>query len=153
MNIQVLCVGTLKEKYWRDASEEYEKRLKRYCSLRIEEVKEIKSDAVDATKNGEGALLLNRIKKETYAIALDINGKTFTSEEFADMLAQNSLHGKSQICFIIGGSHGLSNEVLEKADIRMSISSFTCPHQRRRIVLLEQLYRGFKINSNETYHK
>ena len=153
MNIQLLCVGSLKEQYWRDASAEYEKRLQKYCNLKVEEVKEIKSSVIETTVSEEGGLLLGKQRKGSYSIALDLNGKGFSSEGFADMLKQLALYGKSQLCFYIGGSYGLSDDVLRKADLRMSFSKMTIQHQLVRIVLLEQIYRAFKIICNEVYHK
>ena len=153
MYIQILCVGSLKEQYWRDASVEYEKRLQKYCTLKVEEVKEIKSVGVETIVSEEGVLLLGKQRKGAYSIALDLHGKGFSSEGFADVLSQLALYGKSQLCFFIGGSYGLSDDVLKKSDLRLSFSQMTIQHQLMRIVLLEQIYRAFKIISNEAYHK
>ncbi|MDR0570949.1 MAG: 23S rRNA (pseudouridine(1915)-N(3))-methyltransferase RlmH [Clostridiales Family XIII bacterium] len=159
MNIQILCVGGLKERYWREAAAEYQKRLSKYCAITVEEVKESKTKdrpsqaEADAVKDAEGGALLRRVKKGAYLVALDVGGREFTSEGLAEMLALLPHSGKSQAAFLIGGSLGLSRQVLESADLRLSFSKMTFPHQMMRVILEEQLYRAFKINGNETYHK
>ena len=145
MNIVVLCVGKLKEQYWVDAAAEYAKRLGKYCAPEIEEIKE-------SDKNEEGANILRRIKKEDYVIALDIAGAETNSEGLAAKIESLLASGK-RVVFIIGGSEGLSCEVLERAHHRLSFSKMTFPHQLMRVILLEQIYRGFKIIKNEKYHK
>lgn len=146
MNITILCVGKLKEKYWTDAVKEYGKRLTRYCSLSIEELKE---DTVFA----EGQNILKRIKKEAYVISLEISGKMLDSEGLAAKIESLGIEGKSDVVFIIGGSEGLSKEVSDRADYKLSFSKMTFPHQMMRVFLLEQIYRSFKIIKKETYHK
>ena len=146
MNITILCVGKLKEKYWVDAAAEYVKRLSKYCTLQIDELKESAPD-------GEGAAIIKRVKKEDFVIALEVSGVETDSVGFADKLAALSVSGKNRLVFIIGGSDGLSTEALNIADFRLSFSKMTFPRQLMRVILLEQLYRGFKIINNEKYHK
>jgi len=146
MNITILCVGKLKEKYWTAAVLEYKKRLTKYCSLSIEELKE---DTVFA----EGQNILKRIKKETYVISLEISGTMLDSEGLSAKIDSLGMAGKSDIVFIIGGSEGLSKEVSARADFSLSFSKMTFPHQMMRVFLMEQIYRSFKIIKGETYHK
>lgn len=159
MNITVICVGKLKESYWRDAISEYSKRLSKYCTLQINELKEERlpdnpSPAEEETvKEAEGKNILKSIRSGSYAVALDVKGKALTSEGLAERLSSLALEGKSDVVFIIGGSLGLSQEVLSRADLRLSFSAMTFPHQMMRVILLEQVYRAFKINRNEVYHK
>ena len=149
MNITVLCIGSLKEGYWRDACGEYQKRLSRFCKLEIKELSESRSDSVKE----ESERLAEHIPKGSYVIALDVGGKRFSSEGFAEKIAALALDGKSSFCFIIGGSNGFDDSIRNIADLRLSFSDFTFPHQLMRVILLEQLYRAFKINANEKYHK
>ena len=159
MNIKVIAIGKLKEKYWTDAVAEYAKRLSAYCSLDIVELKESRLAAnpsaadEDAVKIAEGREILSRIDKSDYVITLEIKGKTQTSEELAARMADLALQGRSSITFVIGGSLGLSKEVSARADYKLSFSAMTFPHQMMRVILLEQIYRSFKINRNEAYHK
>ena len=159
MNITVLAVGKLKEKYWTDAIEEYSKRLSRYCTFRITEVKESllranPSEAdEEAVKTAEGRELLNKIKSSDYVITLEIKGKALSSTELAERIEELGITGKSSVVFIIGGSLGLSEEVSRRADFKLSFSAMTFPHQMMRVILLEQIYRSFKIIKNEAYHK
>lgn len=159
MNIQVICIGKLKEKYWEDAIKEYSKRLKRFANLEIVELKEARlpenASAKDEekVKQLEGEEILAKIKKGTYVITLEIKGKELSSEELAKKFADLALEGKGDIALVIGGSLGLSPEVSQRADFKLSFSKMTFPHQMMRVVLLEQIYRSFKINNNETYHK
>ena len=149
MNISIVCIGKLKEKYWQDASAEYIKRLSRFCKLSVVELPESKSDS----KEEESSEILAKIPKGSYVIALDIGGKRFSSESFANKISDLALEGKSDICFIIGGSNGFDDRVRNASDLRLSFSDFTFPHQLMRVVLLEQIYRAFKINAGEKYHK
>ena len=159
MDIKVLCVGKLKESYWTEAMSEYSKRLGKYCSLGIIEVKEEKagdnpSNAEElAIVGAEGRRLGNMSKEGSYRIALDIKGKALSSEELAVKMEDLRLQGRSSVEFFIGGSLGLSSEVLEGADLRLSFSKLTFPHQMMRVILLEQIYRSFRIARNEPYHK
>lgn len=159
MNISVICVGKLKEKYWSDAAAEYSKRLKSYCTLSVRELKEARLAAnaspadEEAVKDAEGREILDAVKPGDFAISLEIKGKRLSSEGLAENISQLALDGKSNITFIIGGSLGLSDEVSRRADMKISFSDMTFPHQMMRVILLEQIYRAFKINRNETYHK
>lgn len=159
MNIDVVCIGKLKEKYWSDAVAEYSKRLGRYCSLTITELKESRlPDNASASdeenvKINEGRSILKAISDDAYAIALDIAGKQQSSEQLAARMEKLAVDGRSKAAFIIGGSLGLSQEVLQRADCRLSFSIMTFPHQMMRVILLEQIYRSFKIIKNESYHK
>lgn len=162
MNIDVICVGKLKEKYWTDAVAEYSKRLGRFCKLTITELAEVKLPD-NAGPSEEAAVIKaeseNIMKKldgrgsGSYVVALDVLGKQKTSEELAGFISDLALDGKSTIYFIIGGSLGLSQELLGKVDHRLSFSKMTFPHQLMRVILLEQIYRAFKINNHEKYHK
>ena len=158
LNIRIICVGKFKEKYWEAASAEYIKRLGAYCNVSVTEVKEEKlpahasrADEENVIKK-EGRSILGRIGDGDYVIALDIAGKELSSEQFASKIADISF-GSSTIDFIIGGSLGLSEEVKARAGFKFSFGKITLPHQLARIVLLEQIYRAFKINAGETYHK
>lgn len=159
MNIDVICIGNLKEAFWRDGADEYIKRLASYCNLEIIQIKESplpkNSSASDEekVKQAEGKAILGKIKKQSYVVALDVQGKELSSEGFADKISKLAVDGKSRISFIIGGSLGLSKEVLAQSDEKISFSRMTFPHQLMRVILLEQIYRAFKINNRETYHK
>jgi 23S rRNA (pseudouridine1915-N3)-methyltransferase len=146
MNIRIICIGKLKEKYWVEAVGEYSKRLTKYCNLTIEELKE---DSIFE----EGENILKRIKKETFVITLEIKGNMLDSEALAKKIESLGMEGKSDITFIIGGSTGISDEVSRRADFKLSFSKMTFPHQMIRVFLLEQIYRSFKIIKGETYHK
>ena len=159
MNIQIICVGKLKEKYWQDACAEYMKRLGRYCNIEIVELKESRlpenASLADEenVKKEEGASILKAIKDGTYVITLEILGKMLDSPQLAEKMDELALDGKSNIAFVIGGSLGLSAEVSKRSDYKLSFSKMTFPHQMMRVILLEQIYRSFKINRHETYHK
>ena len=159
MNIKILCIGKLKEKYWTEASDEYIKRIKRFSNITVSELpEEMCSDnpssaTVKAVKEKEGERLLQKVLPGEYCIVLDLLGKQVKSEGFAKLLADTMLGGKSSIVFIIGGSFGLSEAVAARADYVMSMSELTFPHQMARVIILEQLYRAMKINANEKYHK
>ena len=159
MNITVLAVGKLKEKYWCDAVAEYSKRLGRFCRLTVIEIKESRLPSnpspadEDAVKAAEGRDILERIRPSDYVITLEISGRSFSSEELARHMEKLSVSGKSSVIFVIGGSLGLSGEVSSRADLKLSFSAMTFPHQMMRVILLEQIYRSFKIINNEAYHK
>lgn len=159
MNITVICIGKLKERYWTEAAAEYSKRLRSYCSLSIVELAEkrlpdkpSKAQEQEVIR-AEGESILKHIKNGAYVIALEINGKNLSSEGLAEKLGLLALDGKSDVVFLIGGSLGLSQEVLARSDFGLSFSKMTFPHQMMRVILLEQIYRSFKINRNEAYHK
>lgn len=159
MNITIICVGKLKEKYFRDAADEYIKRLSRYCDIKVIEASDEKTpeNASDKDneiiKDKEGERILKNIKDNMYVISLEIDGKMLTSEELSGFVGKLQLQGKSNIAFVIGGSLGLSKNVIKRSDYHLSFSNMTFPHQLMRIILLEQVYRGFKIMSGEPYHK
>ncbi|MDR0851996.1 MAG: 23S rRNA (pseudouridine(1915)-N(3))-methyltransferase RlmH [Clostridiales Family XIII bacterium] len=159
MNIDIICVGTLKEKYWKDAAAEYLKRLSGFCTVSIVEVKEAPLPAKArpaeeaAVILAEGKALLAQVHPRSYVIALDVRGKELSSEALAVKIKDLTVNGESRIAFIIGGSLGLSKELLDGSDMRLSFSRMTYPHQLMRVILLEQIYRSFKINRGETYHK
>ena len=149
MNISIICIGKLKESFWQDSSNEYLKRLSRFAKIDIVELPESKIDDI----HEESKTIIAHIPKSSYIIALDLHGHTLSSESFAKKIQGITLEGISHICFIIGGSNGYDDEVRKAADYRLSFSDFTFPHQLMRVILLEQIYRAFKINANEKYHK
>lgn len=159
MRIRIVCIGKLKERYWVDAVSEYSKRLSKYCDLEILQLKEARlADKASAADEQnvifeEGQSILKNIKEGSYVITLEIKGKELSSEELADKIDRLAIERKSDITFVIGGSLGLSREVSDRADFKLSFSRMTFPHQMMRTVLLEQIYRAFKIIRNETYHK
>lgn len=158
-NIKILCVGKIKEKFYRDAIGEYEKRLSRYCRLSIIEVADEKTpDRSSETeemliKEKESARLRSHIRDNDYVIALAIDGKSFDSVAFAEHLGQLAVSGKSNLVFVIGGSLGLHPSILSQCDELLSFSAMTFPHQLMRVILLEQLYRSYRIQNHEPYHK
>lgn len=159
MRISVLTVGKIKEKFYVQALEEYSKRLSRYCKLEIVEVADEKTpDEASAheeelIKEKEGERLLKCIRDDAYVIALAIEGRKLTSPGLADMISKLGVSGTSHIQFIIGGSLGLSPQVLKRADMLLSFSDMTFPHQLMRVILLEQIYRSYRIINGEPYHK
>ncbi len=159
MKITVVAVGKIKERFFEDAVKEYEKRLGRYCKLEIIQVADERTpdgagEALERQiKEKEGERILAHIRDGAYVIALAIEGKMLDSEELAQKLGQLGVGGVSQVVFVIGGSLGLSGAVLERADYRLSFSKMTFPHQMMRVILLEQVYRGFRILNHEPYHK
>lgn len=159
MKITLITVGKIKEKYLKDAIAEYTKRLSKYGKLEIVEVADEKTPdhasetAEEQIRAKEGERILKHIKDDAYVITLEIQGKQLASEEFAEKLENLGVQGKSHIIFIIGGSIGLGREVLAKSDYALSFSKMTFPHQLMRVILLEQLYRCFRIINGEPYHK
>lgn len=157
--ISILCVGKIKEKYLRDGIAEYAKRLSRYCKLDVIEVADEKtpdgaSEIVETQiKNLEGEKLLKHIKDDDYVIALAIDGKMLDSVELSKHMEALGVRGVSHMVFVIGGSLGLSDAILKRADYKLSFSKMTFPHQLMRMILLEQIYRGFRIMKGEPYHK
>ena len=150
--IKIVTVGSLKEKYLKDAQEEYIKRLKKYTNIEIIELKDESFNDDKKTKEVEGNKILKNIKNKDYVITLEIEGKELSSIELANKL-DNIYLTNSDITFIIGGSLGLSEKVKERSNYKLSFSKLTFPHQLFRIILLEQIYRSCKINNNESYHK
>jgi 23S rRNA (pseudouridine1915-N3)-methyltransferase len=159
MRITVICVGKIKEKYFTLGIEEYKKRLSRYCKLDIIEVPDEKTpDNASAAeeiliKKKEGERILKNVKDGAYVIALAIEGKMLTSEELSEKIESLGINGDSNVVFIIGGSLGLDDEVLKRAEYKLSFSKMTFPHQMMRMILLEQVYRGYRIMKGEPYHK
>lgn len=159
MNISIITVGKLKEKYLKQGIEEYLKRLSIYAKVEIIEVpdekapEELSATEMEQVKQKEGERILAKIHQDTYVIALAIEGKQKSSEELADTLDKLATYGKSKMAFVIGGSLGLSNEILTRADEKLSFSKMTFPHQLMRLILVEQIYRAYRINRGEPYHK
>jgi 23S rRNA (pseudouridine1915-N3)-methyltransferase len=159
MKITLICVGKLKEKYLTMGVEEYSKRLSRYCSLEIIELADEKTPdnasevMEELIKNKEGERILKALKEGSYCIALAIEGAMLSSEELADKIDSLGVSGTSHITFIIGGSLGLSAEVIKRVDYKLSFSKMTFPHQLMRMILLEQIYRSYRIMTNQPYHK
>ena len=159
MKISIITVGKIKEKYLKDAIAEYSKRLGKYCKLEIIEVADEKTPdnasriVEDAIRSKEAERILKYLKDDAYVVTLEINGKQLSSEELADKIDKLGVQGTSHIIFVIGGSIGLGKEVLEKSDFALSFSKMTFPHQLMRVVLLEQVYRSYRIMNGEPYHK
>lgn len=159
MKITVLCVGKIKEKFMTDAIDEYLKRLKRFADVNIVQINDekIPDNASEAQKLNvikcEGEKLISHISKGDYVISLCVEGTQLSSEAFADKISEITLNGSSSIVFVIGGSLGLYDEIKKMSKLKLSFSKMTFPHQLMRVVLLEQVYRAFKINNNEEYHK
>lgn len=159
MKITVITVGKLKEKYLKDAIAEYAKRLSKYCKLEIIEVADEKTPDTasgiveDQIRSKEAERIMKYVKEDAHVITLEIAGKQLTSEEFADKIEKLGVQGTSHITFIIGGSIGLGKEVLKRSDYALSFSKMTFPHQLMRVILLEQIYRGYRIINGEPYHK
>ena len=182
LNIRIICVGKLKEKFYTDASKEYEKRLSGYCKLEVLEIPECRLPAgyairvtVDRRGSGagvpdtrdakdkdalialalekEGAAIIEKLAAGAMTVALCIEGLEMDSKGLSEFLSECAIHARSRLCFIIGGSYGLHDSVKDNADVRLSLSKMTFPHNLARIVLLEQLYRAFKISEGGKYHK
>jgi 23S rRNA (pseudouridine1915-N3)-methyltransferase len=159
VNISIVTVGKLKEKYLKMGIEEYLKRLNAYAKVEVIEVadekapEELSELEMLQVKQKEGERILAKISQDTYVIALAINGKMQSSEELADTLDKLATYGKSKIAFIIGGSLGLSEEVLKRSNEQLSFSKMTFPHQLMKLILVEQIYRAYRINRGEPYHK
>lgn len=158
IKISLITLGKLKEKYLRDAVDEYAKRLSRYCKLDVVELSPINlpekpsQSEIDAALIKESEMIEKRIPEGSIVTALCVEGKSMPSESLADFVQTNTNSGKN-MCFIIGSSYGLSDTVKQKADFKLSLSAMTFPHQLFRVMLLEQIYRAFKINEGSTYHK
>ena len=158
LNINIICLGKIKEDYLKMAIAEYSKRLSKYCNLTITELNDEKlpdkiNDSIkNEIKNKECQKIINTIKKDSYIFALDLRGKQYTSEEFSKKIDDIALNFNSSITFIIGGTLGLNDEILNLCNEKMSFSKMTFPHQLFRVFLLEQIFRAFKISKGETYH-
>jgi 23S rRNA (pseudouridine1915-N3)-methyltransferase len=159
LQIQIISVGKLKEKYLKDAVSEYSKRLSRFCRIEIIEVSEEKvpetlsSLEEEQARKKEAEKIKGVLSKNTFTIVLDLKGEQPGSEQFSKKLSDWMLQGKSHIAFIVGGSTGLDRQLVKEADYNLCLSNMTFPHQLARVILLEQIYRCFKIMNNETYHK
>lgn len=159
MKITVISVGKIKEKFFTEAMKEYTKRLTKFCKLNEEIIPDERADEnyseaeIEQVKIKEGQKILNKIPKNSYIIVLDINGVMLSSEELSKKINTLGIEGTSDITFIIGGSNGLSEEVIKSANFNLSFSKMTFPHQLFKVILLEQIYRAFKIISGESYHK
>lgn len=159
MKITLITVGKIKEKYLKDAISEYSKRLSRYCKLEIIEVADEKTPdnasqiVEDGIRDKEGERILKYVKEDAFVVTLEIKEKLLTSEELADKIETLGIQGTSHIIFIIGGSIGLGNEVLKRSNYALSFSKMTFPHQLMRVILLEQIYRSYRIINHEPYHK
>lgn len=159
MKITILAVGKIKEKFYVSAIEEYTKRLSRYCKLNIIQVADEKTienstdREIDIVKSKEAQRILKNIPEDAYVVTLEINGKMLDSEEMAEKIDKLGISGQSHIIFVIGGSLGLHETVSKRADFKLSFSKMTFPHQLMRVILLEQIYRSYRIINNEPYHK
>lgn len=159
MNIIIISVGKIKEKYIQEGIKEFSKRLSRYCNLKIFEVDDEKAPEnlsdkeMQVVKQKEGQKILSKIPQNSFIISLEIQGKEISSEELSKKMEDIMVSGINDITFIIGGSLGLSKEVTSKSDFKLSFSKMTFPHQLMRLILLEQVYRGWRIMKNEPYHK
>ena len=159
VTVNIICVGNLKEQYWRDACAEYEKRLRPFCRLMITQVDEQRllqnpSQAqIDACIAQEGRRLLSKLPRSAYSIAMCVEGRELSSPQLAQKLEQAAVEGNSTVAVFIGGSWGLSNEVKQQADFRLSMTPMTFPHQLVRVMLCEQVYRAFQIINGGKYHK
>ncbi|HBM98786.1 MAG TPA: 23S rRNA (pseudouridine(1915)-N(3))-methyltransferase RlmH [Ruminococcus sp.] len=160
IRINIICIGKIKEKYFTDAIAEYSKRLTAFCKFAITELNEEKirsntpnQSQIQEVLNSEGKRILQKIGTGDYVVAMCIEGKLMSSEELSKVIDNVSLSGKSTVDFIIGGSYGLSNEVKSRANLKLSMSKMTFPHQMARMILSEQVYRAFEISSNGKYHK
>ncbi len=159
MNIKIVCVGKLKEKYLKEGIKEYSKRLQAYTKFEIIEVNDEKIpnnpslSEEEIVKEKEGQKILSHIKDKDYVILMDVKSKELDSVKFSNLIERQMINGNSSIVFIIGGSLGHSKEIYSRADYKLSVSPMTFPHQLFRLLLVEQIYRAFKIMNNETYHK
>ena len=159
LNVKLICVGKMREKFYIDAFEEYRKRLQTYCRLELVEITEQRlSDRpaekeITAALEREGQEILKAVPADAYLVALCVEGKQMPSEGMAELIAARENSGKPKLCFVIGGSFGLSPTVKARADKKLSMSRMTFPHHLARVMLIEQVYRGFKINEGSQYHK
>lgn len=159
MKISIIAVGKIKEKFYRDALQEYQKRLSKYCAFQVQEVADEKeptnvSEAlIEQCKKREADRILKKVQPNAYIVTLEILGEHLTSEQLASRLEQLQVSGKSHIQFVIGGSYGLHESVIKRANMHLSFSKLTFPHQLMRVILSEQIYRAFRINNREPYHK
>ncbi len=159
LNVNIICVGKLKEKFLTEAVKEYSKRLSAFCKLSITELDETKlpekagESVIASALKSESEKILAKTSKDSYVIAMCIEGKMYSSEDFSKLIDRVSVEGKSHVDIIIGSSFGLSDEVKKRADLRLSVSPMTFPHQLFRVMILEQVYRAFQISTGGKYHK
>ena len=156
LGIDIICVGKLKEKFFLEAVKEYSKRLQGYCKLQIVELSEIpvkNESEIARSLESEGEVILSKIPKDAYVVAMCVEGEGISSEKLAEKMNALTVSGKSKFCFLIGGSNGLSDSVKKRADFRLSMSKMTFPHHLARVMVLEQIYRAFKIQEGSGYHK
>lgn len=159
LNIKLICVGRMREKFYIDAFREYQKRLQGYCRLELTELPEERlgenpsAAGIQNALTKEGQEILKNVPADAYLVALCVEGKQMPSEGMAGLIAARESSGKPRLCFVIGGSFGLSETVKARADLRLSMSEMTFPHHLARVMLIEQVYRGFKINEGARYHK
>lgn len=159
LSVNIICIGKLKEKYWVDAIKEYSKRLSSFCKFSVIELSECKVNSdpnekqIQHVLQEEGSAILQKIKSTDYTVAMCIEGKIISSPQLASLVDNVQLDGKSTLNFVIGGSWGLSDEVKQRADFKLSMGKMTFPHQMARVMLTEQIYRSFQISSNGKYHK
>lgn len=159
LGVKLICVGKLREKFYIDAVAEYAKRLQSYCRLELVELSEQRlgdrpsQKEIDAALEREGQEILKNVPADAYLVALCVEGRQMPSEGMAELIASRESSGKPRLCFVIGGSFGLSEAVKARADLRLSMSEMTFPHHLARVMLIEQVYRGFKINEGARYHK
>jgi len=156
MNIKIIALGRIKEKFLQNGIEEFLKRISAYASISVKEINpiEIKDPhLIERTLHAEGEKILSNIKTSDYVVTMEITGKEFSSESFAKKINEIMISGTGEIVFVIGSSHGIGKNVSERANLKMSLSKMTFLHEFARLILLEQIYRAFKILNNETYHK
>ncbi|MBQ6465744.1 MAG: 23S rRNA (pseudouridine(1915)-N(3))-methyltransferase RlmH [Oscillospiraceae bacterium] len=159
LNVKLICVGRMREKYYIEAFAEYAKRLGAYCRFECQELAEQRlgdtpSEAeIAAALEKEGAEILRAVPGDAFLVALCVEGRSLPSEAMARLIAERASSGKPKLCFVVGGSFGLSPAVKARADLRLSMSAMTFPHHLARVMLAEQIYRGFKINEGSKYHK
>lgn len=156
MNIKILAVGKIKEKFTKEAISEFEKRLKAYCSFSIAEIPAepiLDDNSYEKYKTAEGQKILTNVKHDSYVITLEIEGNNLSSEEFSRKIKEISSSGVNELVFVIGGANGLSEDVKKRTDFRLSFSKMTFTHQMARLMLVEQIYRAFKILNGENYHR
>lgn len=159
LNVKFICVGKMRERFYLDAFEEYRKRLGAYCRLELLEPQEQRLPErpslgeISAALEKEAAEILNTIPRDAYVVALCVEGKEVPSEAMAELVEGRENSGKPKLCFVVGGSYGLAETVKKRADLRLSMSKMTFPHHLARIMLAEQLYRGYKIREGSRYHK
>lgn len=159
LNINIICVGKIKENYLKEACEEYEKRLKSFCNLKIIEVSPVSlsenpsQSQIDCALEEEAEKIISKVGKNDVLIPLCIEGKQMTSEKLSELFENYGVSGNSSVTFVIGGSHGLSETLKAKGNFKMSMSEMTFPHRLARVMLLEQIYRAFSISCGSKYHK